>query len=74
MKKLLKFFPLSSAFDSKKVFINLLIYLAVNFAAGLVDKLLGGIGFGIIGGVFALLVNIYVFIGVFLLAYNYIKR
>lgn len=72
MKKIIVFFPLSRATDGKKVFINLIIYLAVNFLAGFVDRLLSAVGLDFISGVLALVVNIYVFIGIFLLAYNFI--
>ena len=74
MQKLMVFFPLSRAKSGKKVFISLVIYLLINYVAGLIDQLLGGVGLDLVGGVFALFVNIYVFIGIFLLAYNFIKR
>ncbi|MBO5909005.1 MAG: hypothetical protein J6Q67_04410 [Clostridia bacterium] len=72
MKKLLGFFPLSRATEGKQVFIRFLIYLVINFAVGLIDKFLDLLKLGSIGGVFALIANIYVYVGIFLLAYNFI--
>ncbi len=72
MKKLMVFFPLSRVADGKKVFINLIIYLAVNFLAGFADSFFTRLGFEAVSGVFALLINFYVYIGIFLLAYNFL--
>jgi len=69
---LLGFFPLSRATEGKQVFIRFLIYIVINVAVGLADELLDLVKLGSIGGVFALIVNIYVYIGIFLLAYNFI--
>ena len=74
MEKLMLFFPLSRVADGKKVFINFIIYLAVNLLAGFFDKLAAAFGFGAISGVLALIINVYVYIGIFLLAYSFIKN
>lgn len=74
MEKLMVFFPLSRVADGKKVFINFIIYLAVNLLTGFLDKLATAFGLGIISGVLTLVINVYVYIGIFLLAYSFIKN
>lgn len=74
MNKLFFLFPLSRATDGKKVFINFIIYIAINCFVGLCDKIAKEFGFGVISGVLALIINIYVYIGLFLLAYCFIKN
>ena len=73
MNKLFLFFPLSRATEGKKVFINFIIYIAIHCFVGLCDKIAKEFGFGTISGVLTLIVNIYVYIGLFLLAYSFIK-
>ena len=73
MNKLFLFFPLSRAADSKKVFINFIIYIAINCLVGILNDALKEFGFGTISGVLTLIVNIYVYVGLFLLAYSFIK-
>lgn len=72
MNRLIKFFPLSKQKSGKKVFIAFAIYLLINLSARLVKEFLADTSFAIIGGNIALIVNIYVYIGIFLLAYNFI--
>ena len=74
MKKLVFLFPLSRAVDGKKVFINFIIYIAINCFTGFFDKVASEFGFGTISGILTLIINVYVYIGLFLLAYSFIKN
>ena len=74
MEKLMIFFPLSRATEGKKVFINFIIYIAINCFVGFCDKVASEFGFGSISGVLTLIINVYIYLGIFLLAYSFIKN
>lgn len=68
------FFPLSKCKSGKKVLLSFIVYILINFVVRTLKELFADSLFSALFGTFALLVNIYIYIGIFLLAYNFIMN
>lgn len=72
MNRLMRFFPLSNYKSEKQTFFSFILYILINLVTRLLKKLFAESSLYAFIGTFSLFVNIYIYVGIFLLAYNFI--